>query len=98
MIFSFRWTSRKQRGVNYCGQKKKTIEISLNGLLKLYQLHTCVEETGGEAREPAAEILRDSLEGEEHLVWAFDFLFGLQEFFAPRFSHALGTLVNRVAN
>jgi len=32
------------------------------------------------------------------LVWTFDFLFGLEEFFTPRFACALGALVNRVPN
>jgi hypothetical protein len=38
------------------------------------------------------------LKRDQRLVWAFDFLFRLQEFFAPRFAVALRTLVNRVAN
>jgi len=38
------------------------------------------------------------LERDQGLVWTFDFLFGLEEFFTPRFAGALGALVNRVPN
>jgi hypothetical protein len=38
------------------------------------------------------------LEGDQHLVWAFDFVLGLQELFTPWLAGALGTLVNRVAD
>jgi hypothetical protein len=38
------------------------------------------------------------LERERCLVWTFDFLFGLEEFFTPGFACALGALVNRVPN
>ena len=38
------------------------------------------------------------LEREQCPVWAFDFVFGLEEFFTPRFASALGALVNRVPN
>jgi len=38
------------------------------------------------------------LEREQCLVWTFDLLFGLEEFFTPRFAGALGALVNRVPN
>jgi hypothetical protein len=38
------------------------------------------------------------LERKQLLVRAFDFLFGLQEFLAPRFARALGALVDRIAN
>lgn len=41
---------------------------------------------------------RRSLEGKRHLVWAFDFVFGLQEFFTPWFACTFGALVNRVAD
>jgi hypothetical protein len=40
----------------------------------------------------------DTLERDQCLVWAFDFLFGPEEFFAPRFACALGALVNRAPN
>jgi hypothetical protein len=39
-----------------------------------------------------------TLKREELLVWAFDFVLGLEEFFTPRLACALGTLVNRVAH
>ena len=39
-----------------------------------------------------------TLEWEQPLIWAFDFVFGLQEFFTPWFARALGTLIDRVAN
>ena len=39
-----------------------------------------------------------ALEREQQLVRAFDFLFGLQKFFTPRFARTLGALVDRVAN
>jgi hypothetical protein len=38
------------------------------------------------------------LERDQWLVWAFDFLFGIEEFFTPRFACALGALVNRAPN
>ena len=38
------------------------------------------------------------LERDQWLVWTFDFLFGIEEFFTPRFACALGALVNRVSN
>jgi hypothetical protein len=40
----------------------------------------------------------DRLEREQYLVWAFDLLFGLEEFFTPRFAGTLGALVNHVPN
>jgi hypothetical protein len=39
-----------------------------------------------------------SLEWEHQLVWTFDFVFGLQEFFTPWLARALGALVDHVAN
>ncbi len=42
--------------------------------------------------------LRDSLKKDQWLVWAFDFLFGLEEFFTPWFACTLGALVNDVAD
>jgi hypothetical protein len=42
--------------------------------------------------------IRRGLERKRHLVWAFDFVFGLQEFFTPWFACTLGALVNRVAD
>jgi hypothetical protein len=38
------------------------------------------------------------LERDQWLVWTFDFLFGLEEFFTPRFACALRALVNRAPN
>jgi hypothetical protein len=35
---------------------------------------------------------------DHQLVWTFDFVLGLQEFFTPWLARALGTLVDRVAN
>lgn len=39
-----------------------------------------------------------ALEGDQCLVWAFDFVFGLEEFFTPWFTCALGAFVNGIAN
>jgi hypothetical protein len=39
-----------------------------------------------------------ALEREQQFVRTFNFLFGLQEFFAPWFARALGALVDRVAD
>ena len=39
-----------------------------------------------------------ALERHQLLVWAFDFLFGLEKFFTPRLASALGALVNCVAH
>jgi len=65
-------------------------------------------ESAGIAREHRQEIeprpfgtqhpIWIRLEREQCLVWTFDFLFGLKEFFTPRFAGALGALVNRVPN
>jgi hypothetical protein len=38
------------------------------------------------------------LEGNYRLVWAFDFIFGFEKFFTPWFAHALGALVDHIAN
>jgi hypothetical protein len=38
------------------------------------------------------------LERDHQLVWTFDFVFGLKEFFAPWLARALGALVDHVAN
>ena len=46
---------------------------------------------GNDVRFPA-------LERDQQLVGAFDFVFGLEEFFSPWFARALGTLIDRVAN
>jgi hypothetical protein len=46
---------------------------------------------GNDVRTPA--LVRDP-----QLVRAFDLVFGLEEFFTPRFARALGTLVDRAAN
>jgi hypothetical protein len=39
-----------------------------------------------------------ALERELQLVWAFDFVFSLEEFLAPWLARALGALVDHVAN
>jgi hypothetical protein len=41
---------------------------------------------------------RASLERKRHLVWAFDLVFGLEEFFTPLLACTLGALVNRIAD
>jgi hypothetical protein len=46
---------------------------------------------GNDLRFPA-------LERDQQLVRAFDFAFGLLEFFTPWFARALGALIDRVAN
>jgi hypothetical protein len=38
------------------------------------------------------------LERDHQLVWTFDFVLGLQEFFSPWLARALGALVDHVAN
>jgi hypothetical protein len=38
------------------------------------------------------------LKRKRHLVWAFDLVFGLQEFFTPWFACTLGAVVNGVAD
>jgi hypothetical protein len=49
------------------------------------------------ARAPAAGRIR-WLEWDQWHFWIFDFLFGLDEFFTPRFACTLGALVNRISN
>jgi hypothetical protein len=48
--------------------------------------------------EWATRRFRFALERNQWLVWAFDFLFGLEEFFTPRFTCALGARANRAPN
>jgi hypothetical protein len=43
------------------------------------------------------ESLGKKLERHQRLVWAFDFLFGIEKLFTPWFANAFGALVNRVA-
>jgi hypothetical protein len=38
------------------------------------------------------------LKRNQQFVWAFDFVFGREEFFTPWFTCALGALINGVAN
>jgi hypothetical protein len=48
---------------------------------------------------PASCTIRfPALEGDQQLVWAFDFIFGLQEFLTPWLAGALGALVDHVSN
>jgi hypothetical protein len=42
--------------------------------------------------------LENSRSQDQRLVWAFDFLFGLEEFFTPWFACTLWALVNGIAN
>jgi hypothetical protein len=39
-----------------------------------------------------------TLKRDEPLVWAFDFVLGIEEFFTPWLACALGALVNHVAH
>jgi hypothetical protein len=51
-----------------------------------------------EGPSPSRQRHTPALEREQQLVWAFDFVFSLQEFFTPWFARALGALIDRVAN
>jgi hypothetical protein len=44
------------------------------------------------------DVRTPALVRDPQLVRAFDLVFGLQEFFTPRFTRALGALVDRAAN
>jgi hypothetical protein len=50
------------------------------------------------ARRLGNDVRVPALERDQQLVRAFDFAFGLQEFFSPWFARALGALVDHVAD
>jgi hypothetical protein len=48
--------------------------------------------------EPGYDLRFPALKRNQQLVWAFDFIFGLEEFLTPWLACALGALVDHVTN